>query len=111
MVYNRLTNIEVLNLIITGIPSIPLQIKLFLLLSIVLNLIITGIPSIQYNDVLRDIEEISFKSYYNWNTFNTWDELKSYIITELESFKPYYNWNTFNTIEVISLAKAKFREF
>ena len=39
----------------------------------VLNLIITGIPSIQNG---KEIEELrseiqSFKPYYNWNTFNT----------------------------------------
>ena len=37
----------------------------------------------------------SFKPYYNWNTFNTWDDWD--LITGLYSFKPYYNWNTFNT--------------
>ena len=39
---------------------------------------------------------LSFKPYYNWNTFNTPSPLilNSLIIC----FKPYYNWNTFNTL-------------
>ena len=43
---------KVLNLIITGIPSIPNSELCFRSISIVLNLIITGIPSIQ-NDYKR----------------------------------------------------------
>ena len=43
------------------------------MLHVVLNLIITGIPSI-LNTPLPYIELIqSFKPYYNWNTFNTLD--------------------------------------
>ena len=62
----------VLNLIITGIPSILSHTDLDGVTSAVLNLIITGIPSIQkivmgWSDGL----ELSFKPYYNWNTFNT----------------------------------------
>ena len=41
-------------------------------------------------------EGISFKPYYNWNTFNT-PPYGPYTSLELSSFKPYYNWNTFNT--------------
>ena len=67
-------DIEVLNLIITGIPSIlSRRFKdLFLTTINVLNLIITGIPSILIKvrtNVL--FVELSFKPYYNWNTFNT----------------------------------------
>ena len=63
---------------------------------------------------------VSFKPYYNWNTFNTYTtyiiyqkdlEVLNLIITGIPSilnnltnqelvvlgFKPYYNWNTFNT--------------
>ena len=37
----------------------------------VLNLIITGIPSIrELREVFKD-EDDGFKPYYNWNTFNT----------------------------------------
>ena len=36
----------VLNLIITGIPSIRAKVVLYFIASLVLNLIITGIPSI-----------------------------------------------------------------
>ena len=39
--------------------------------SVVLNLIITGIPSIQLEDGSNYYDELSFKPYYNWNTFNT----------------------------------------
>ena len=37
----------------------------------VLNLIITGIPSIQVKMNINFKELGSFKPYYNWNTFNT----------------------------------------
>ena len=39
---------------------------------------------------------MSFKPYYNWNTFNT-DKYDEEIARKVGSFKPYYNWNTFNT--------------
>ena len=37
----------------------------------VLNLIITGIPSIPSDKYLSNNSPLSFKPYYNWNTFNT----------------------------------------
>ena len=37
----------------------------------VLNLIITGIPSILWNNNNELIYLLGFKPYYNWNTFNT----------------------------------------
>ena len=63
---------------------------------------------------------LSFKPYYNWNTFNTNSEectitlecrvlnliitgipsilsMQEYMQKVNQSFKPYYNWNTFNT--------------
>ena len=41
----------------------------------VLNLIITGIPSILVKVLNDSRKEMSFKPYYNWNTFNTgWDK-------------------------------------
>ena len=62
----------VLNLIITGIPSILRTNLLERELISVLNLIITGIPSIQMKkDVLMLAAVAGFKPYYNWNTFNT----------------------------------------
>ena len=87
----------------------------------VLNLIITGIPSILEVSWFGEvISSKSFKPYYNWNTFNTNKEadmieieplVLNLIITGIPSihrdidskntkgygFKPYYNWNTFNT--------------
>ena len=38
---------------------------------------------------------MSFKPYYNWNTFNT--KVKRKNMLKFWCFKPYYNWNTFNT--------------
>ena len=63
----------VLNLIITGIPSIRTTVEDEEEIIKVLNLIITGIPSI-----LEDMDAVTvgtpcFKPYYNWNTFNTLD--------------------------------------
>ena len=63
----------VLNLIITGIPSIPMIISSLNEKKDVLNLIITGIPSILLLVVLVIGIMVSFKPYYNWNTFNTLD--------------------------------------
>ena len=87
----------------------------------VLNLIITGIPSIlRFYKKGEKMLNKSFKPYYNWNTFNTvLEDLVSIIkavlnliitgipsilqlyhtwnISKATSFKPYYNWNTFNT--------------
>ena len=40
----------------------------------VLNLIITGIPSIQRKAIAKLYWILSFKPYYNWNTFNTHNE-------------------------------------
>ena len=40
---------------------------------------------------------LSFKPYYNWNTFNTMRQIQTHI-KEFLRFKPYYNWNTFNTV-------------
>ena len=37
----------------------------------VLNLIINGIPSIQYGERESEVLVLSFKPYYKWNTFNT----------------------------------------
>ena len=76
-------SIIVLNLIITGIPSI-LRANIIKKRALhVLNLIITGIPSIRDNTVNR---------------------LKSF-----GCFKPYYNWNTFNTVAVLGLGYGIYR--
>ena len=40
-------------------------------LTLVLNLIITGIPSIPQVGEAGDTNPLGFKPYYNWNTFNT----------------------------------------
>ena len=87
---------KVLNLIITGIPSIHKKIAFLFISEKVLNLIITGIPSILL--LAKNVKlygDFCFKPYYNWNTFNTVNE-EMYMFN-LVSFKPYYNWNTFNT--------------
>ena len=41
------------------------------IVAMVLNLIITGIPSIHNYFNVNDEEVSCFKPYYNWNTFNT----------------------------------------
>ena len=89
--------VGVLNLIITGIPSIPKDsYKKLLSRSIVLNLIITGIPSIHEYGISKLFHQhFHFKPYYNWNTFNT--VFASFLTPHSICFKPYYNWNTFNT--------------
>ena len=62
----------VLNLIITGMPSIPSDFNQSVVdVMIVLNLIITGMPSIQFLDNFYRIYSECFKPYYNWNAFNT----------------------------------------
>ena len=66
-------SLEVLNLIINGIPSIQLTALIFKYASgIVLNLIINGIPSI-LSPVGVCLARLGFrfKPYYKWNTFNT----------------------------------------
>ena len=44
---------------------------------IVLNLVISGIPSIQEEDQFITEELISFKPCYKWNTFNTENSITS----------------------------------
>ena len=61
----------------------------------VLNLVISGIPSILISAVLGTNVPESFKPCYKWNTFNT---IKTSYYTHARiSFKPCYKWNTFNT--------------
>ena len=65
---------------------------------VVLNLVISGIPSIQNIGSVNTEWFISFKPCYKWNTFNTLGVIV--IIKGAESFKPCYKWNTFNTHNV-----------
>ena len=92
----------------------------------VLNLIINGIPSILWLSLNLELMKYSFKPYYKWNTFNTLkgideslkriEEVLNLIINGIPSipsinsgsygfnlwgFKPYYKWNTFNTDPVL----------
>ena len=46
---------------------------------------------------MEECSELSFKPYYNWNTFNT--EYIHPLDVDCFGFKPYYNWNTFNTLD------------
>ena len=65
----------------------------------VLNLIITGIPSIQkYVFLPRKKIERGFKPCYKWIAFNT--EKYGILKRWRAGFKPYYNWNTFNTFSI-----------
>ena len=64
----------VLNLIINGLPSIPLMCILTNLKDglKVLNLIINGLPSIHLRTKISWYTNyMSFKPYYKWITFNT----------------------------------------
>ena len=65
--------------------------------STVLNLIINGIPSIPINQQFKLLTAAGgFKPYYKWNTFNTlWENMINKGAER--GFKPYYKWNTFNT--------------
>ena len=112
----------VLNLVISGIPSILDKDGSVLIdYCEVLNLIITGIPSIHKYNESPEKDTYCFKPYYNWNAFNThryhnlitktYHWVLNLIITGMpsilivitkggyihRSFKPYYNWNAFNT--------------
>ena len=60
----------VLNLVISGIPSIPCNQYGPSLCIWVLNLVISGIPSIRTGKDLI-FQSYSFKPCYKWNTFNT----------------------------------------
>ena len=63
----------------------------------VLNLIINGLPSILVQKKLKSLKDnMSFKPYYKWITFNTFKRRKWFIL-EINGFKPYYKWITFNT--------------
>ena len=63
---------------------------------LVLNLVISGIPSILLHDYYIELYIISFKPCYKWNTFNTVEDPEGK--NKLPSFKPCYKWNTFNTL-------------
>ena len=71
---------EVLNLVINGLPSIPLLSFASSSLFTVLNLVINGLPSIP-KGFCPDLISFSlcFKPCYKWITFNT----KEYIDTRL----------------------------
>ena len=62
----------VLNLVISGIPSIHSKNFCGYTTGRVLNLVISGIPSILIKKVRRKNFKITgFKPCYKWNTFNT----------------------------------------
>ena len=52
-------------------PSIPANIICEVGDDFVLNLIITGMPSIQKLSSVWLVKYACFKPYYNWNAFNT----------------------------------------
>ena len=95
----------VLNLIITGIPSIRQQLKdhtgVFLSFKPYYNWNTFNTKGYRYDGCQ---EFLSFKPYYNWNTFNT--KNMYYTGKQLYCFKPYYNWNTFNTTSTTTNANA-----
>ena len=61
----------VLNLVISGIPSILEKGKVLIPSHKVLNLVISRIPSIHNKNRLLQVDDDCFKPYYKWNTFNT----------------------------------------
>ena len=64
----------------------------------VLNLVISGIPSILQGLCYTQYLYLRFKPCYKWNTFNTLKLSNSN--NDLDrGFKPCYKWNTFNTVE------------
>ena len=65
-------------------PSIQQGRKRFLRRCSVLNLIITGMPSIQVKESVYDCGCGCFKPYYNWNAFNT--KIKRNMIHILKEF-------------------------
>ena len=67
----------VLNLVISGIPSILKAFTLGVLAMTVLNLVISGIPSILQKWLVKMKMSQSFKPCYKWNTFNTLDLYKN----------------------------------
>ena len=60
---------------------------------------------LQYKRIYKRtlVDFFSFKPYYKWNTFNTYN-INGQDRRPLR-FKPYYKWNTFNT------AKRKIEDF
>ena len=63
----------------------------------VLNLIINGLPSIHKFIISSKKTYQCFKPYYKWITFNT--KVNGIMNLSLNiRFKPYYKWITFNTI-------------
>ena len=44
----------------------------FLLILLVLNLVISGIPSILIVEFKNGLKKLGFKPCYKWNTFNTY---------------------------------------
>ena len=45
----------------------------------------------------ENFDDLTFKPYYKWITFNTQASLQHKEVYSL-SFKPYYKWITFNTV-------------
>ena len=89
----------VLNLIINGLPSILFFNEIYINCGKhrVLNLIINGLPSILAYLLLYLIHVFCFKPYYKWITFNTVELSKEMARRIFRGFKPYYKWITFNT--------------
>ena len=88
--------VKVLNLVISGIPSIPLaRFTLALEPRCFKPCYKWNTFNTSANSFLTSINSPGFKPCYKWNTFNTLSGAP--IETERPSFKPCYKWNTFNT--------------
>ena len=88
----------VLNLVINGIPSIlNSKNKLFIhFYAEVLNLVINGIPSIHKKlTVISEMKDVVLNLIINGIPSILYTNM---VIKNMDmSFKPYYKWNTFNT--------------
>ena len=101
------SSIFVLNLVISGMPSIlPMaqsQIKRELH---ILNLVISGMPSIHLIFQIQSVLQLYFKPCYKWNAFNT--SLEEVVYMSFAScFKPCYKWNAFNTKKLSIFCRFK----
>ena len=115
---------QVLNLVINGLPSIPIRVDKLehyqtqycfkpcykwitfntmglvdesgKTLKVVLNLVINGLPSILCIIPNSSFLFLSFKPCYKWITFNTLLYIQIHLC--ILCFKPCYKWITFNTV-------------
>ena len=57
------------------------------------------------------IQNLSFKPYYKWITFNTVFLIRGAAKAGKARFKPYYKWITFNTVIIWLVFIKRFKKF